>query len=223
MYKHNERPTTVVSTTPGGKAVLYFSVFSNPFPSSIIWKNLTYHMVLSTDHDGLDRVTINTTEDNSTSVVTITNVGLWDLSDYSVTAENDFGILKETFRIILNDSAGSDGGTSTSTIFDNVTGPVIGGIVAAVCSVVIIAVLIVKCVNRKRQSGLECDRRREECVSKDDTQYVDISMVHRRTVTEYKHLDFQRRTAESRLQTPLKDSVIYENLKLPSTQSNALT
>ncbi|XP_052805911.1 hemicentin-1-like isoform X2 [Mya arenaria] len=223
MYKHNERPTTVVSTTPGGKAVLYFSVFSNPFPSSIIWKNLTYHMVLSTDHDGLDRVTINTTEDNSTSVVTITNVGLWDLSDYSVTAENDFGILKETFRIILNDSAGSDGGTSTSTIFDNATGPVIGGIVAAVCSVVIIAVLIVKCVNRKRQSGLECDRRREECVSKDDTQYVDISMVHRRTVSEYKHLDFQRRTAESRLQTPLKDSVIYENLKLPSTQSNALT
>ncbi|XP_052803752.1 hemicentin-1-like isoform X2 [Mya arenaria] len=102
MYKHNERPSTVVSTILGGKAVLYFTVFSNPSPSSMIWKNLTNNKLLSTDYYGLDRVTINTTDDNSTSVVTITNIGLWDLGEYSVIAENDFGILRETFRIELN-------------------------------------------------------------------------------------------------------------------------
>ncbi|WAR06312.1 hypothetical protein MAR_021681 [Mya arenaria] len=122
MYRHNEQPTTVVTTTLGGKAVLYFAVFSNPYPRSIIWRNLTKHTILATDDDVSARVTINTTDDNLTSVVTITNVGNWDSGDYSVIAENEFGILRETFRISIdeNDRLREENGLKDDSRYDDI-------------------------------------------------------------------------------------------------------
>ncbi|XP_052804955.1 hemicentin-2-like isoform X2 [Mya arenaria] len=223
MYRHNEQPTTVVTTTLGGKAVLYFAVFSNPYPRSIIWRNLTKHTILATDDDVSARVTINTTDDNLTSVVTITNVGNWDSGDYSVIAENEFGILRETFRISIDDHPGLDGNTLTSSIFDNATGPVVGVTIGAVCFVVIVAVLIAIFVYRKRQSGNENDRLREENGLKDDSRYDDIAMVDIKSPNEYNQLDFRSRMENNGMHTPTKDSAVYENMKLTSTKSNALT
>ncbi|XP_052804068.1 uncharacterized protein LOC128234102 isoform X2 [Mya arenaria] len=103
MYRLNEFPITSVRSSQGEKAVMNFSFYSNPLPTSIVWRNLSSNLKNAIHANDNDRVTIITSEDNMTSVVIVNPVEPGDFCNYSVTADNEVGSKMEIFRILKDD------------------------------------------------------------------------------------------------------------------------
>ncbi|XP_052803542.1 hemicentin-1-like isoform X3 [Mya arenaria] len=225
MYPSAYRQSTTIKTIPGEKAILNFSVFSNPPPMFFIWTNSSSNLRIPFDTTTLNRVFINTTYTMSSSLI-ISSVEPWDYGNYSVMVQNEIGSMIETFLIVEDSKRFNTDPTkesSTSANSDSGTGTIVGGTVGTMCTVIVVTVLLAIFFYRKRQSRYESDRLRDEGTLNDETRYEYLAMGPTRTPTDYSDLDFQCRTEKSSKQTPFKDSDVYENLKLTSAKSSAST
>ncbi|WAR06283.1 hypothetical protein MAR_021652 [Mya arenaria] len=192
MYPNDYNHSTTIDTRPGEKAILNFSVFSNPPPIQFTWTNISNNMRIPIISSASDRVIIDTTDGMSSSLI-LTSVQPWDSGNYSVRVENEIGSMIETFLILVNINTDPASEPSTVANSGSGTGKVVG----------------------------ESDRLSDESTLNDDTRYEDLAMGPTRTPTEYSDLDFRCRTEQSRKQTVFKDSDVYENLKLTSTNNSA--
>ncbi|WAR06174.1 hypothetical protein MAR_021543 [Mya arenaria] len=222
MYPSAYRQSTTIKTIPGEKAILNFSVFSNPPPMFFIWTNSSSNLRIPFDTTTLNRVFINTTYTMSSSLI-ISSVEPWDYGNYSVMVQNEIGSMIETFLIVEDINTDPTKESSTSANSDSGTGTIVGGTVGTMCTVIVVTVLLAIFFYRKRQSRYESDRLRDEGTLNDETRYEYLAMGPTRTPTDYSDLDFQCRTEKSSKQTPFKDSDVYENLKLTSAKSSAST
>ncbi|WAR06179.1 hypothetical protein MAR_021548 [Mya arenaria] len=156
--KHNRSPRyptdynhdTTIDTRPGEKAILNFSVFSNPPPIQFTWTNISNYMHIPIVSSASDRVIINSTDGMSSSLI-ITSVEPWDSGYYSVRVQNEIGSLIETFLVFVDINTDPASEPSTVANSDSGTERVVGDTVGAVCTVIIVAVLLAIFLYRKRQ------------------------------------------------------------------------
>ncbi|XP_052803536.1 uncharacterized protein LOC128233749 isoform X2 [Mya arenaria] len=158
-YPTDYNHSATIDTRPGEKAVLNFSVFSNPPPTQFTWTNISNSMQIPVSSTAADRVSINSIDNMSSSLI-ITNVEPWDFGNYSVRVENEVGSLIETFHIIAENKSIPNGPSTTSITRNGLQkthniGVVVGGSVGAVSGVVLtlVVVIIVFYTRRKKHKG----------------------------------------------------------------------
>ncbi|XP_052806166.1 uncharacterized protein LOC128235392 isoform X1 [Mya arenaria] len=217
MYRLNEFPITSVRSSQGEKAVMNFSFYSNPLPTSIVWRNLSSNLKNAIHANDNDRVTIITSEDNMTSVVIVNPVEPGDFCNYSVTADNEVGSKMEIFRILKDDESLATKSASTSSF-----ATIIGSVGA---SVVLISILLVTFFYRKRKST---NKNNDLDIKNDDSEYEEIRYKELTTlgytgVMEYSELDFQRKLEETEQRTTPAENETYENLQLFTCRTKILS